>query len=392
MKVLFLAAWYPDRYDAMSGLFVRKHAEAVSRFCDVSVLYFVADSNVSDFEVVEQSTNGVVEVYVYYPYLKGAFRRPSKLLNYIRAFVKGYRYLFDHWGKPDVCQANVMTRCAVLAYFLKFLYGIPYVIVEHWSRYLPQDFHFTGVPRKWATKFVVRRAGYVLAVSQVLKEAMLSLGLSNPKFGVVNNVVDDRYYADLTSNPKGKIKILHVSCFDEPSKNLKGILDAVSLLSKQTTNFELNVIGHGPDYDMIVDYSETLQLRDRFVFFKGLQPPDVVAQEMMKSDFFVLFSNFETASVVVCEALAAGLPIVASEICQIPKMIRQGVDMLVPARDVKALSMAMLEMMQCCRCIDRSAIREAGIKYSYPAVGRYLFDIYNEVLSVGTQKKFDTTA
>lgn len=31
MKVLFLTAWYPHRYDAMAGLFVRKHAEAV--FC-----------------------------------------------------------------------------------------------------------------------------------------------------------------------------------------------------------------------------------------------------------------------------------------------------------------------------------------------------------------------
>jgi len=30
-KVLFLSAWYPNRYDAMAGLFVRKHAEAVSQ-------------------------------------------------------------------------------------------------------------------------------------------------------------------------------------------------------------------------------------------------------------------------------------------------------------------------------------------------------------------------
>jgi hypothetical protein len=31
MKVLFLTPWYPHRYDAMSGLFVRKHAQAVAR-------------------------------------------------------------------------------------------------------------------------------------------------------------------------------------------------------------------------------------------------------------------------------------------------------------------------------------------------------------------------
>ena len=39
MKVLFISAWYPNRYDEMAGLFVRKHAQAVSQFCEVEVLY-----------------------------------------------------------------------------------------------------------------------------------------------------------------------------------------------------------------------------------------------------------------------------------------------------------------------------------------------------------------
>ena len=70
MKVLFLSAWYPHRYDAMWGLFVRKHAEAASRLCDVCVLYIWADENVSRFDIVEQVTNGVREVYVYYPFCR----------------------------------------------------------------------------------------------------------------------------------------------------------------------------------------------------------------------------------------------------------------------------------------------------------------------------------
>ena len=42
-KVLFLSAWYPNRYDAMAGLFVRKHAEAVGQYADVCVLYLHLD-------------------------------------------------------------------------------------------------------------------------------------------------------------------------------------------------------------------------------------------------------------------------------------------------------------------------------------------------------------
>lgn len=40
MKVLYLTQWYPHRYDAMAGLFVRNHAEAaVRQGVDVCVLY-----------------------------------------------------------------------------------------------------------------------------------------------------------------------------------------------------------------------------------------------------------------------------------------------------------------------------------------------------------------
>ena len=35
MKVLFLAACYPNRFDAMEGLFIRKHASAVGKYTDV---------------------------------------------------------------------------------------------------------------------------------------------------------------------------------------------------------------------------------------------------------------------------------------------------------------------------------------------------------------------
>lgn len=381
MKVLYFAAWYPDRYDAMSGLFVRKHAEAVSRYCDVAVLYPVADDSVRTFEIVECNVNGVVEVHVYYPYVEGILRKPSKLFNYVRAFVKGYKYLLSRWGKPDITQANVMTRCATLSYMLKVIKGIPYVVVEHWSRYLPDDLHYKGWLRKRVTERVVKEAGCVLAVSQVLKEAMISHNLTNSRFRLINNVVDESFYQEPSPRRDGKVRILHVSCFDEPSKNMKGILEAVKLLSEHTSDFELNIVGDGVDYDMIVSYAEELHLTDQYVHFKGLMSPQEVGREMAESDFFVLFSNFETASVVVCEALASGLPIVTSAVCQIPMMIRPEVDMLVPARDVKALSEAMLSMMSRCRNIDRTAIRDEGLKYSYPVVGRYLSDIYEEVLT-----------
>lgn len=87
MKVLYLSPWYPHRYDAMSGLFVRKHAEAVARNCEVCVLFLYADDNVKKYEVIEQVTNGVREIYVYFPFIdKPILRQLTKAIRFVIAF------------------------------------------------------------------------------------------------------------------------------------------------------------------------------------------------------------------------------------------------------------------------------------------------------------------
>ena len=68
MKVLFLSRWYPHRIDAMSGLFVRNHAEAVSKYVNVVVLYAQEDGDIDKREVVTSRYKGVKEIIVYYPH------------------------------------------------------------------------------------------------------------------------------------------------------------------------------------------------------------------------------------------------------------------------------------------------------------------------------------
>ena len=74
MKVLYVSEWYPHRYDAMSGLFVRKHAQSVAfQEVDVCVLYVYPTEDksfTSLHEIVDQHTSLVREVYVYY---RGAY-------------------------------------------------------------------------------------------------------------------------------------------------------------------------------------------------------------------------------------------------------------------------------------------------------------------------------
>ena len=66
MKVLFLTPWYPHRYDAMSGLFVRKHAQAVaSQGVEVGVISMYHEPSITHNEIANEMVNGVREVILY---------------------------------------------------------------------------------------------------------------------------------------------------------------------------------------------------------------------------------------------------------------------------------------------------------------------------------------
>ncbi len=381
MKVLFFSAWYPHRYDLMSGLFVRKHAMAVSRYCDVCVLYLYADENVSDFEIVSQQTEKVTEVYVYYPFNKNNFLlKISKAINYWRAFKKGYKYVLKNFGKPDICQANVLTRSGALAYWLKLTQKIPYVVVEHWSRYLPQNFNYNGFLHKRMTERVVKNANCLMTVSQMLQNAMVAQGLNNRNTMRINNVVDDFFFERQEKLNRTRKRILHVSCFDEKAKNICGILRMVKRLSEKRSDFELIIVGTGIDYDDTVKYAKMLKLPDDVVRFVSEQTPQQVCDWMHQSDFFLMFSNYENAPVVLSESMAAGLPILSSNAGGIPEMITSETGVMVDAGDENALLEKTNWMLDNFSTFNKNTIVESAKKFSFEEVGLCLFKIYRQVL------------
>ncbi len=66
-KVLFLARWFPDRYDPMTGLFIKRHAEVAAGFADVAVLYLrAAPEKERSFYIDQVVENDVNTVIVYY--------------------------------------------------------------------------------------------------------------------------------------------------------------------------------------------------------------------------------------------------------------------------------------------------------------------------------------
>lgn len=376
-KVLFLSAWYPHRYDAMEGLFVRKHALAANLYSDVCVLFLYADKHISHFEIVKQKKQQLTEIYVYYPFSTiGILRKLTKLVNYLRAFRKGYTVVKREWGKPDVTHANILTRTGVLAYILHHKEHIPYVITEHWTRYLDTNYSYTGFLRKKVTEYVVKQAKYILPVSQSLKDAMISNGLYNANYQIIDNVVDDFFYKNQDKISRSKKRILHVSCFAERQKNIKGILHAIKRVSNERNDFEVIIVGTGIDYESVVEEARNLNVLDTIVHFVGEQTPQQVSDWMHQSDFFVLFSNYENCPVVLLESLACGIPIISTEVGNAHELITSKNGRLIPVGDENALYFNIKWMLDNYKTFDKTEIQESAKPFSFEQIGMQLHDIY----------------
>lgn len=350
MKVLFLSAWYPTERDAMAGLFVQKHAEAVAeQGCDVRVLY------------------------------------SEKIgLGWLWDICKGWQKLRKEWGVPDVVQMNVLDKNGLLALWLKWRYHIPYILVEHWSGYLPVNFSFRGGWHAWLMRHIAKRASCILPVSQMLEDAMKQCGIENKHWQRIHNVVDDFFYhpiAPLTIAPKAsKFRFLHVSCFDEKAKNVQGLLRAVKQVADQRQDFELILVGTGADHEQAIAYAQQLQFPCNMLTFTGEQTPHEVAQWMQQSDCFVLFSNYENAPVVLSECLAIGLPIISSNAGGIPEMVNAECGVLLPPQDEEALAHAMLQMLNGEVTYHKDAIRKHANQYTFYHVGAQLAELYRQIV------------
>ena len=373
--IVFLARWYPHRYDPMFGLFVQRHAEAAALYNDISVIYVHPDENVSKYEIVHDndSKDAIHRVSTIRVYYRKSRFKPISLFRFFRANHLALKRL----PKPDIIHVHILTRLGLVALRQKRLHGTPYIITEHWSRYLPGN-DFNGLLRKKLTKTVVRHASAVTTVTDILAKAMQSHGLRNENYSIVPNVVDINAFKPQPHHNEVP-KIIHVSCFENKSKNITGLIDALQILEERDIKFQFTFIGDGIDFAMIKDYVKKLQHQENIRFTGILEGQDYVG-ELSSGDFLVLSSNYETQGVVLLEAFACGMPVVSTNVGGIPEIVNENNGILVPPHDPTKLADAMQTMLQTYQNYDANTLRDSVIKkFSNETVGKLLNHIYHNI-------------
>jgi glycosyltransferase involved in cell wall biosynthesis len=377
MHIVFLPRWYPNRYDPMPGLFIRRHAEAASVHCVISVVYVhAAGDDCKGYEIAETSEPNLYTVTVYYP---GSKYKVLSMWRFLRSNFMGIKRISRCNGLPDIVHVHVLTRLALVAWWLKLRFGIPYLVTEHWSRYIDSRKEFKGFARKCLTRFLVRRAAMVTTVTRNLAVAMRGHGLANHNYRILPNVVDTAMFKPAFPKLNKPKRMIHISCFEDRSKNISGLLRTLYQLSLTRTDFECVMVGDGADFAPMKALAGVLGL-EHLVRFTGLLQGKELAATLASADFLVLFSNYENLPVVIPEAMACGLPVVATKVGGIAEIVNEHNGLLIEPRDEAKLNIALSWMLDNVDKFEPEVLRKPVVENNSPeAVGLLLHEWYSEV-------------
>ncbi|CAG1023176.1 partial D-inositol 3-phosphate glycosyltransferase, partial [Methylococcales bacterium] len=108
------------------------------------------------------------------------------------------------------------------------------------------------------------------------------------------------------------------------NKNIQCLLSAIKLLADDH-DLHLEVIGDGPERSRLEGFSMDLGISSR-ISFSGQIDQAEIAEALRRADIFVLASFSEGRPNVLVEAMAAGMPIIASNIDGVRELINEGVN------------------------------------------------------------------
>ena len=284
---------------------------------------------------------------------------------------------------PDIIHAHCAYPDGRAAIEYGSQTGRPVVITVHGSdiKILPK------LKPQWRQLIVeaLTQAAAVIAVSQDLRNEVLHLGVRADKVHCIPNGVDCRLFSATGSHQPDKDgwHLLYVGRFVE-AKGLRVLLAALAKVRSQGCDVSLTLIGGHPatgTADPFLPQVNALNLSEH-VSFEDAVPWEDLPSYMAATDLFVLPSFSEGLTTSLVEAMACGLPVVATRCGGPEEVVNEAVGRLVAVGDAEDLATGILAVLDEYDCYDHEAIRrQAEERYDYRRVAARIYALYEEVLA-----------
>jgi colanic acid/amylovoran biosynthesis glycosyltransferase len=229
-----------------------------------------------------------------------------------------------------------------------------------------------------------------LVRSENMKKDLIQLGCPRDKIKVHHSSIDlGKFQFKPRAPPEnGEIKLLLVGRLTE-KKGIKYAIHAVEKLVERSWNISLNIIGDGPLKKQLEHTIRELNLTHR-VKLLGSKPHSEVIKTMQNSHILILSSitapdgDKEGIPNVLTEAMATGMPVVATEHGGIPELITDGINgLLVPEKNSDMLAEKieyLLEHPQLWSEFAENGLKKVREEYDIVKQTKRLEDIYTKLI------------
>lgn len=197
----------------------------------------------------------------------------------------------------------------------------------------------------WAQLMAFRMCDRVLCNSRAAAKRLHNAGLPERKLEIIpNGLAEQLFEPCVPSIPRrpGVVRVGMIARMNDPVKNHAAFLRAAALVAKELPDVEFLLVGDGPLRPGLEALAQDLGITGKVIFAR--ERHDIPAM-LSSMDVSVLISSSESLSNVILESMAAGVPVIATDVGGNPELVKDGkTGTLVPPGNEGRLVEAMLRL------------------------------------------------
>jgi len=366
MKLFIIPSWYPTEIHPESGSFFRDRASILQKNGIEIIIGSPVTHSLKDFfrfshnNTIQVDINGELPTYLLESI--NIFPKMEKLFfkRYKKSAITIFNKLLETHGLPDLVMIHSSLWAGGALGEILNKNDIPFVLTEHLKEFLiPNGF---STFQKNMIHNTYSMASQILLSSSPLKYAISkNFNTHKSKLNLLPNPVDENLFTlRKVPNINPQLIIVCISLF-RPEKRIDLVLESFNNLVHSGIKAKLKLIGDGPLKHEIENKIQKLGISD-LVELPGYLPQKRIIDELHNSHFLVLPSDIETFGMVLVEAQACGLPVVATD-CGGPKdIITAESGILVTPGSISELARGMQKLIRSFDKFDPSEIRNSVIQ------------------------------
>jgi len=351
--------------------------------------WHIAQRLTADYEVtVVTSREPKLSDNDYFGDIQVLRRGPTREYSQAGSFFKRFQFMLDVYKTIRSLRPKIVDAQSYVAYLPAFCaakkVGAFSIATYHdvWKGRWMKLFGIMGfVGEVYERICLSRKWDLFIANSHFTKQSLVNAGIKEPDIEVVHNGIDLEMIKSIEAEKYSQPTICSITRLVS-YKRVVDLIKAMIIVKKDIPNVQCKIVGMGPDFSLLKKEIKKRNMAGLIELLGFVSSSKEVMKILKRSHVFCLPSEIEGFGIVIAEAMASGIPVVATDIPPIVEVTKQGKGaMLVKPRSADKLAHA-LTIMLSNQELQQKYIEqglEIAQEYNWDKIGVRVSELYKKV-------------